>query len=470
MLNIGDGRPLLLPAAMRSAESAAIAGGISALTLMERAAAAAALAISRFAPGMPALVLCGPGSNGGDGYGVACLLRDAGRDVRVAALVSTAAGEPSAEMAARWGASVETLSDAAPAPIIIDALFGTGLRRDLPTTVQAVVDRMREADAIVVAIDIASGVDAATGNALGRPLVADLTVTFGAMKPGHVSGDGAALSGRVVVADIGVPVSSSLTLVSAPTLAPAARDTHKYRRGAVLVIEGAARHGGAARLTALAALRTGAGVVTLAGDGVDAPADAIMRRSDVEGRAMLADPRLGAIAIGPGLRDDQRARDWLATVLAGDVPVVVDAGAFSVDIGALPLGAMFARARAPMVLTPHDGEFSRLFGPVGDDRIGAAQAAAVSTGAIVVLKGAATVIAAPDGRVAVNRHAAPWLATAGSGDTLTGIVAALLASGMAAFDAARAAVWLHGDAGLRGGPGMIADDIPALLPSVLASL
>ncbi len=476
---IAPGAALLTPDAMRAAEAAAIAAGAPALLLMERAAAAAAAAIMRFAPGLPALVLCGPGNNGGDGYGVALRLREMGLAVRVAAS-GPAVGEPAATMAARWhdgGAlgAVESLDDAAPAPLLIDALFGTGLRRPLPDHVQAALDRLARANATVAAIDIPSGVDALTGAALGRPLAVDLTVTFGAMKRGHALGQGRELSGRVVVADIGITLPlNTARLVPRPVRGAMPSHTHKYRRGAVLVIEGDPRRGGAARLTALAALRAGAGVVTLVGAGEGVPADAIMRRNDAEGRAMLSDPRIDAIAIGPGLIDDQRGRDWLARLLAGDTPLVVDAGAFAVLPGALVPGsgaaAGFAKARAPLVLTPHDGEFARLFGPVGLDRIGAAQAAAVACGAVIVLKGAETVIAAPDGRAAVNTHAAPWLATAGSGDVLTGIIAALVAQGMTLFDAARAGVWLHGDAGRRGGPGLIADDIPALLPIILAAL
>jgi hydroxyethylthiazole kinase-like uncharacterized protein yjeF len=286
------------------------------------------------------------------------------------------------------------------------------------------------------------------------------------MKRGQALGAGRALSGRIVIADIGVPLpEGGARLVPPPRRLPLPEGTHKYRRGAVLVIEGAPERGGAAQLTALAALRCGAGVVTLVGDGGAQPAAAIMRRSDAQGVALLADPRLGAVAIGPGLVADQRGRDWLYRLLAGDVPLVIDAGAFA----ALPPTG-FAEARAPRVLTPHDGEFARLFGAIGPDRVGAAAAAAVTSGGIIVLKGAETIIAAPDGRVGINLHAAPWLATAGSGDVLTGIIAALLAQGLAPFDAARAGVWLHGDAGIRGGPGLIADDLPGLLPAVLAAL
>ncbi|OYU14788.1 MAG: bifunctional ADP-dependent NAD(P)H-hydrate dehydratase/NAD(P)H-hydrate epimerase [Alphaproteobacteria bacterium PA4] len=464
MLVPGHALPILTAADMRVAEAAAMAAGVSDLVLMERAVAAALAAIQSFEPGHAVLVLCGPGNNGGDGYGIAAELRARGRDVTVAALGVPTAGA-AAVMAARWGDVVLPLAAAPSRPVVVDALFGTGLTRALPDDVQAVLDRLRGAARAVIAVDIASGLHADTGAAMGRPLAADLTVTFGAAKRGHLLGEGAALTGRLVVADIGVACVSGTSLVTPPRRLPLPADTHKYRRGSVAVIAGALS--GAARLTALAALRTGAGLVTLICPNAAVPADAIMQRDDAAGLALLADPRTRAIAIGPGLAADQRGRDWLARVLAGTIPAVIDAGALAL-LGEGPQDA-FATATAPLVLTPHDGEFARLFGAIGADRIGAAQAAAVASGAVVLLKGSQTIIAAPDGRTAVNGHAAPWLATAGAGDALTGIIAALLAQGLAPFDAASVGAWLHGDCGRRGGPGLIADDIPALLPAVLAA-
>ncbi len=465
MLTIGAGRPLLTPAAMRAAEDEAIKSGESALRLMERAAAAAVLAIQRFSPNLPALVLCGPGNNGGDGYAIACGLRALGLPVRVAASAAAKA-EPAATMATRWAGEVELLEAARPAPLIIDALFGTGLTRPLTPAVAAAMERLRGAG-LVIAIDIASGISGATGAALGTPLVADMTVAFGALKPGHVMGAGLTHSGRLVVAEIGVPTIADLHLVPRPQRRQLPPDTHKYRRGSVLVIEGDPQLGGAAQLTALAALRAGAGLVTLIGTGTESLAAALMRRSDTQGVALLADRRTGAIPIGPGLPDDERGRAWLERLLGGSTPLVIDAGALAL-LAKHPEAVR--SAQAPIVLTPHDGEFSTLFGEPGADRIAAARAAAARTGAVVLLKGSASIIAAPDGRVAINNHAAAWAATAGSGDVLTGIIAALLAQGMSPFDAARAGAWLHGDAAIRGGPGLIADDIPALLPNVLESL
>ncbi|KPF61436.1 hypothetical protein IP88_15780 [alpha proteobacterium AAP81b] len=456
------GPPLLTAAAMRAAEAAAMAGGVSATTLMDRAAAAATAAIARLWTPRAVLVLCGPGNNGGDGFGIAAALRARGWPVTVAAdaLPTSDAG---AAMLARWGDDIVPLAAAAPAPLVIDALFGTGLTRQLAEAAQAALDRVRGRGQ-VAAVDIASGVDADTGRALGRPLAADLTVTFAAAKPGHLLGAGGGLTGRLVVADIGVAMPADTAwLVAPPRLVVPGPDTHKYARGHVLVVEGAGHHCGATRLTALAALRAGAGLVTLAGPGLGAPADAVMRRTDKQGRALLDDRRTGAVAIGPGLPDKDRGRDWLAAVLASGLALVLDAGA-------LALADPDQLAGPNRVLTPHDGEFSKLFGPVGEDRIAATSAAAARSGCVVLLKGSASVIAAPDGRVAINAHAAPWLATAGSGDVLAGIIAALLAQGLAAFDAASIGAWLHGDAGVRVGPGLIADDLAAVLPAVLAGL
>jgi NAD(P)H-hydrate epimerase len=331
--------------------------------------------------------------------------------------------------------------------------------------VQALFERLRGQRRTVVALDLPSGIDSDTGVALGAPLAADLTIAFGARKRGHLLGDGRRASGRLVVADIGIAFDApQVRHIAMPQRQPLADDIHKYQRGGVLVMAGAAA--GAARLTALAALRTGAGAVTLAGSQPP-PVDAIMTASDAEALALLGTGKIRAVAFGPGLADTQRSRDWLLRLLAGTTPLVLDAGALALFDGPQDL---FGTAVAPLVLTPHAGEFTRLFGAPGPDPVAAVRAAAVVAGAVVLLKGRETIIAAPDGQVAINTHATPWLATAGSGDVLTGIIAALLAQGLLPFEAAQAGAWLHGDAGLRGGAGMIADDIPGLLPLVLAGL
>lgn len=455
-----SGQKLVTTADMRAAEAAAIAAGTPALTLMERAAAGAARAILAYAPARRATVLCGPGNNGGDGYGIAIMLAAAGVKVTVAALAPPQ-GEPATSMAARWTGPTVPLAEAPPAPLIVDALFGTGLGRPLAEAVQAVLDRLRGSGR-VVAVDIASGLDSDTGAALGQPLAAELTVSFAAAKPGHVLGEGAALSGRMAIVDIGIDVPDGLAFTARPRLVGPAPNAHKYGRGWVMVVEGTPGHGGASGLVGLAALRCGAGLVTLAGEGEHLPALALMRRNDEEAAGLLNDKRLGAVVIGPGMEANARARGWLKRLSWAGKPVVIDAGALRL----LPEGPI----GVPAVLTPHEGEFSQLFGRVGDDRLAAVRRAAALSGAVVLLKGPATIIAAPDGRAAINAHAAPWLATAGSGDVLAGMIAALLAQGLPLFEAAQAGAWLHGEAGRRLGPGGIADDLVSGLPAVLASL
>jgi hydroxyethylthiazole kinase-like uncharacterized protein yjeF len=467
MITAESGPFVVTAAQMRAAEAAAIAAGIPALTLMERAAAAAARAILAHHPAARATILCGPGNNGGDGWGIACHLSEAGVEVTVAA-DAPPASEPAATMARRWTGSVVPLQDAPPAPLLIDALFGTGLVRPLSGPVQAALDRLRGHAADIVAVDIVSGIHADTGAALGRPLPATRTISFAAAKPGHVLGAGGSLAGVLEVMDIGVPLASQMHLTARPHLGALPHDTHKHARGHVLVVEGAS--GGAAGLAGVAALRTGAGLVTIAGDGTALPALALMRRADAAAFPLLADPRLKVVVIGPGmdvglgggLDGGARGRDWLRRLLGGKRPLVIDAGALALLDGG-PIGA-------PAVLTPHEGEFVRLFGPIGADRIAAVQAAARAVEAVVLLKGPASIIAAPDGRVAINAHASPFLATAGSGDVLAGMIGSLMAQGLGPFEAAQAAAWLHGEAGRRLGPGGIADDLVGLIPAVLASL
>jgi ADP-dependent NAD(P)H-hydrate dehydratase / NAD(P)H-hydrate epimerase len=476
-----SGPPILTAAQMRRAEAAVIAAGTPALDLMATAAAGFVAALSPNATGLaptastaapptsapapPAShrtrnisILCGPGNNGGDGYAIARLLGDAGWDVTVAADAPPAT-EPAATMARRWTGPVVPLIAASRAPLIIDALFGIGLTRPLSDSVQAALDRLRGCGE-VVAVDIASGVDSDTGRALGRPLAAARTISFAAAKPGHVLNEGAELTGELQVVDIGVTAAADCHFTARPRLLPLPRGTHKYARGSVLVVEG--NHGGAAALAGLAALRMGAGLVTLAGAGTALPALALMRQTDDDALKLLDDKRLKAVVIGPGLIDDPRARSWLARLRAGTCPLVIDAGALRL-LGSEPIGP-------PAVLTPHIAEFASVFGPPGQDLIAAVRVAACACQSVVLLKGATTIIAAPDGRAAINTHASPWLATAGSGDVLAGMIGSCLAQGLPAFEAAQVAVWLHGEVGRRLGPGGIADDLLALMPNVLGSL
>lgn len=447
---------------MRAAEAVLFASGTAPLALMERAGRAAARAIAAWTGPCPTLVACGPGNNGGDGYVVAAELAGAGWPVRVAA-TDAPASDPARAARAAWAGPVEPLAAAAPAPLLVDALFGIGAR---PLGADTAATLAQLAARRVVALDLPSGVVTDTGAHGPSPPCADLTVAFGALKPAHLLHPAAALCGRLVVVDLGLDLAAArLWRNGAPAPPPPAR--HKYERGHVLVLAGPAGRGGAARLAARAALRFGAGLVTIAAP-VEAlaehttPPDALMRRAldrPADLAALVEANRARVVALGPGLGTDARARALAEAALALPVALVLDA-----DIFTLFAAAPAALRRAPpTVLTPHEGEYARLMGVAAADagKVERARAMAAATGAVVALKGADTVIAAPDGKAAINLVDAPGLATAGSGDVLTGIVAARLAMGEDAYAAACAAVWVHARAGFAAGPGLIADDLVA---------
>ncbi len=406
------------------------------------------------------LVLCGPGNNGGDGYVASRLLAREGWPVAVAALAPPRGD--AAVAAAGWRGPVVPFAceQAARAELVVDAVFGAGLARELSREVSAVLATARR----VVAVDVPSGLDGATGNARGQVTSAALTVTFHRRKPGHLLLPGRDLCGEVVLADIGIPagIPAPRAWRNTPSLwrlpAPGALD-HKYTRGHVTVLGGVAMTG-AARLTAGTARRIGAGMVTIAAPAAAAP---IYRTGDpgllvdtAPLERLLSDPRRGVWVCGPGL-GIPAARVAMAVLRHAGRQVVADADAITAATG--DPGAL----RGATVLTPHGGEFARVFGSPGHDRVDAVRAAAAQTGAVVLLKGADSIIAAPDGRVAINDSAPPWLATAGAGDVLAGAVAGLLAQGMAPWEATCAAVWLHGQAARRVGPGLLAEDLVAAI-------
>ncbi len=448
---------------MAAADRAAVALGRPVAWLMENAGRAVARAVrARFAP-CRTLVLCGPGNNGGDGLVTARHLQLAGWPVAVAALAPPQ-GEAAAA-ASRWhGPTVPfAATEAARAALVIDAVFGAGLTRDVAGDVADVL----RAAARIVAVDVPSGLDGATGQVRGSAPQAVLTVTFFRRKPGHLLLPGRTLCGETVLADIGIPdaaldAAAPRTFHNLPSLwhlpvpAPAG---YKYSRGHVTVLGGATMTG-AARLAAVAARRTGAGMVTIAADAGGDIYRAGEPGTIVDGRPLaelLQDARRNAWVCGPGL-GLEAARAALPQLLASGRAVVVDADALAACAGA----PEFLRGAA--VLTPHAGEFARVFGAPGTDRLAAARRAAAVTGAVVLLKGADTIIAAPDGRAAINASAPPWLATAGAGDTLAGLIAALLAQGMAPWHAACAGAWLHGRAAVHAGPHLIAEDLAPALP------
>jgi hydroxyethylthiazole kinase-like uncharacterized protein yjeF len=448
------GRPVLTAAETRAAEEAVIAAGTSVEALMEQAGAAVAQVACRVAGPVETLVLCGPGNNGGDGYVIARILAERGAQVRVAQL-----GEPrtdAARVAAqKWNGPTLALTDARPAALLIDALFGTGLSRGLEAETAAALGRLVERSGRSIAVDLPSGIETDTGRLLGPVPKFDMTVALGALKPAHLLQPAAALCGRVVVADIGLALSQTrLSEVARPQLAAPSAHDHKYSRGKVLVVGGSMV--GAALLAATAAQRAGAGYVELAGDGAGNAPHSLVRRP--WGEDALEDYRVGAVVVGPGLGRDPAARERLDAVLASGRRLVVDADALTL------IGKRRHDRLKGVILTPHWGEFVRLFGDDGRDRLSQARAAAQSSGAIVLLKGADSIVAHPDGRVAIAPTAPGWLASAGTGDVLAGIVGAMLAGGRDPFGAAQAALWLHAAAARLAGPMLIADDLVAKLP------
>lgn len=455
-------RPILTAAAMRAAEQRLIDAGTSVELLMERAGAGVAEAAWRFAATPPTLILCGPGNNGGDGYVAARYLRAKGLPVRVAAT-----GEPRTDAAraarAAWDGPVEPIEDARPAPLLIDCLFGTGLTRSLEPAIAARLADLADAARLAIAVDLPSGVGTDDGAILSAVPRFDLTVALGALKPAHLLQPSARYCGRIAVADIGVAAGGDLVEVARPRLAAPGPDDHKYSRGYVGVVEGAMP--GAGMLAATAAQRAGAGYVRLAGDGADGPM-ALVR----DGRPLdqvLADERIGAVVAGPGLGRDGDAKRRLDQVLRSGRPLVLDADALVLlaDYGRAGL----RRCADLPVLTPHAGEFARLFGAGQGSKVERTRAAAASLGAVMLFKGADSVVAHPDGRAAIAPAAPAWLASAGTGDVLAGIVAAMRARGLPPFEAACAALWLHGEAARRAGPALIADDLAAELPAAIAA-
>jgi ADP-dependent NAD(P)H-hydrate dehydratase / NAD(P)H-hydrate epimerase len=429
-------RPILPAAAMRAAEQAVIDAGTPNAELMERAGAALALAVRRFVGPRETLVLCGPGNNGGDGRIAARHLAAACYAVRVATL--------------------DDLDHAEPAALLIDCLFGTGLDRPLDPLVSAKLVALGEAAQICVACDLPSGVAADDGAILSPTIRADLTVTFGALKPAHRLMPAMAHMGRVVLADIAVETSGDWFEIGAPILPALDPAGHKYSRGLVHCLAG--KMPGAIALAARAAASAGAGYVRVSTSvAIDNLPSAIVQTDT----AVVNDPSVGAILVGPGMGDIPQI---LTLALTAPRPIVIDADA----IGAV--GEPERLVGHDTILTPHEGEFVKLFGTIPGSKAERALAAAKRSRSVIVYKGADSLVASHDGRLGFAPPAPAWLASAGTGDVLAGIIAALRARGMPAFEAACAAVWVHGAAASRAGPGMIADDLVAALPATIADL
>ena len=495
---------LLTPVEMGEADNATIAAGAPGIALMERAGLAVADETARRVRSRGRIaVLCGPGGNGGDGFVAARLLAQRGYRVVLGLLGdrATLRGDP-ALAASRYPGDVAPASeiDLDAADAVIDGLFGAGLARDIDGQAKALVERLNAFAATgkpIVAVDVPSGVDGATGKIRGAAVEATATVTFFRLKPGHLLLPGRLLSGAIRLADIGTPASvlariAPQAYLNCPALWlkdlpwPDAQ-SHKYARGAALILSGPEHRTGAARMAARAALRAGAGIVAVASPPEAVAANAahltavmIEPFSGVQSfEALLEDGRRRAVALGPGAGVGAETRKLVTAALTRPAEartIVLDADALTTFSGeAERLAGLIRRGGHDVVMTPHEGEFARLFkdapGISGmDDKLARARAAARLMRAVVVLKGPDTVVAAPDGRAAVGWDLPPTLATAGSGDVLTGFIAGLAAQEMAPFDAAAAAVWLHGAAARAFGPGLIAEDLPEALPGVLKAL
>jgi hydroxyethylthiazole kinase-like uncharacterized protein yjeF len=473
---------ILTVAETSAADTAAIAAGTSGFTLMQRAGKAVADAVRARFERQPVTVLCGPGNNGGDGYLAAAALAEAGWPVRLAGTPKAALTGDAAEAAKGWSPMVEPLSPAAVegAGLVIDALFGAGLKRAVSPELQAV---LKAGEGRLVAVDLPSGLDGDSGKPLDYAPKAELTVTFHRKKPAHVLQPGSSLCGEVVVADIGLAAPESADLFEngpdlwADKLPWPRYDGYKNERGHLMVVSGRAHQTGAARLAARGGLRVGAGLVTV----LSPPSAVLVNAANLESVMLSpfadaealaeAAARAKAVVIGPAAGVGSVTHANLLALAKLDAALVVDADALTSfkDDPDMLFGALSARD----VMTPHPGEFERVFPGLlksASSKIRAARQAARRAGAVVLLKGADTVIARPDGRAVVNTHASRWLATAGSGDVLAGLIGGLMAQGMDSFEAACAGAWMHGDAGRRFGPGLISEDLPEQIPHVLAEL
>lgn len=485
---------LLTAAEMGRADHLTIEGGVSGAVLMGNAGAGVADEVSaRFPDAAKVAVLCGPGNNGGDGFVAARHLLEKGYRVRLGF-----DGDPAklpadaAHMAARFRGTIEPLGEDLldDADVIVDGLFGAGLARSIEGKLAKLIDAANASGKPIIAIDVPSGIDGTTGAIRGTAIRALATVTFFRCKPGHFLMPGRLHCGAVRVVDIGIPASvlqtvkpntfANLPELWLPAFPWPTEEGHKYLRGHALVASGPIDATGAARMAARGALRAGAGLVTVASPrnalAVNASQLTAVMVREADGpqgiAALLADPRKNAFLIGPGHGVDEETKATVLTALKAGPSVVLDADALTSFAGDKETLFKAIKAReAPVVMTPHEGEFARLFGDVpGDSKVDKTRTAAAEAGATIVLKGADTVITAPDGQAAIDANGTPWLATAGSGDVLGGMMLGMLAQGMSGFLGACAGVWMHGEAARLFGPGLIAEDLADMLPRVLRDL
>jgi hydroxyethylthiazole kinase-like uncharacterized protein yjeF len=489
---------LLNTGEMAQADRLAIAGGIAGIALMENAGSAIADAVSaRFGATAAVLVIAGPGNNGGDGFVAARLLAERGHPVRLILVGDRSRLKGDAAMAAgRYSGAVEPPSaDIGSPAVIVDALFGAGLDRPIEGTAAQWVAAINRSGAFVLSVDLPSGINGDSGAVMGSAVEASSTVTFFRRKPGHVLLPGRLHCGPVTVTDIGIPspvldsvgprVFSNVPDVWGSLFPIPQTGGHKYSRGHAVVVSGGIASTGAARLAARGALRAGAGLVTIASPrealvvNASASLAVMVREADgAEGlKALLHDPRINAVVLGPGGGVGPEMRRKVEISLAGKRTVILDADALT-SFGDNPKELFTILSNHPQstaIHTPHEGEFSRLFSSIDGistvkQKLEVCISASHETGGIVVLKGADTVVAAPDGRAMIADNAPAYLASAGAGDVLAGIIAGLCAQGMPAFEAAAAGVWVHGEAARLFGPGLIAEDLTEALPEVYRRL
>ncbi len=479
--------PVLTPKAMGEADRQTIAAGTDGFALMQRAAKAVVRAICRETKPRPVIVLCGPGNNGGDGYQIATRLAAIGWPVEVAALSDGNLSGDAARARSLWSGPIVSLS----APLsfegrlVVDALFGTGLKRSLDAEVSACVQKVKDAAATVVSVDIPSGVDGLTGQVLGSAVQADHTITFCCPKPGHLQFPGKLHAGKVQVADIGIPQQNIDGLDEGlrvnqrelwkDKLKVRGPESHKYHFGHTLIACGPGLATGAARLAAISALRAGSGLVSVActheaGLVCASHLTEVMIKIAEDAanfQSLIEDKRYNAFVLGPGLGVGERTKEITKVALASGRPTVVDADVLT-SFASCP-EQLFDNSHENVILTPHEGEFARTF-EIKGDRLSRARSAARQSRSVIVLKGGDTIIAGPDGRVAFSPWGTPYLATAGTGDVLAGIIGGISAQGVSAFDAACAGTWLHAAASFRCRGPLIAGDLPKHLSKIRSKL
>ncbi|MCH4152782.1 MAG: NAD(P)H-hydrate dehydratase [Sphingobium sp.] len=460
-------QPVLNAAAMREAEAALFASGVPEYEVMLRAGRAAADIIWRAGAKRDVLVVCGPGNNGGDGYVIARTLRDYGVPVRVAALTAPVT-ESARQARADWNGPVEDFHTTAPAHQLVDALFGTGLSRGLDTDISERLAKLVRAADHSYAVDLPSGIATDDGALLSPVPQFDVCISLGQWKRAHMLRPANGHWRRLVCCDIGIDApEASLQRLTKPRLSAPADDAHKYTRGLVAVVAG--EMAGASALSAEAAARGGAGYVKLVGAQAIVTGSHAIVRASMKDEAALSDKRIAALLVGPGLGRRESGAERLGQALMHGHAAVLDADA----LWHLSNGAL-AALPDKAILTPHVGEFAQLFAntsglDISGTPIEQALTAARSAGAVVVLKGPTTVIAAPDGRACIADKATSWLSTAGTGDVLAGLCAARLAVGGDPYQAACEAVWLHGEAARRAGAAFVADDLIAHIPAALVT-